>query len=34
MHAHIVASPASAEELRKHVTELNGFRISNTEESE
>ena len=27
MHAHILASPSSAEELRKHVTKLNAFRI-------
>ena len=26
MHAHILASPSSAEELRKHLTELNAFR--------
>ena len=26
MHAHILASPSSADELTKHLTELNGFR--------
>ena len=26
MHAHILASPSSAHELTKHVTELKGFR--------
>ena len=26
MHAHILASPSSADELRKHLTELNAFR--------
>ena len=26
MHAHILASPSSAEELKKHLTELNDFR--------
>ena len=27
MHAHILASPSSADELTKHLTKLNGFRI-------
>ena len=26
MHAHLLASPSSAEELRKHLTELNAYR--------
>ena len=26
MHAHTLASPPSADELKKHLTELNGFR--------
>ena len=26
MHAHILASPSSADELKKHLTDLNGFR--------
>ena len=26
MHAHILASPSSADELKKHLTELSGFR--------
>ena len=26
MHAHILASPSSADELKKHLTELFGFR--------
>ena len=26
MHAHILASPSSADELKKHLTEVNGFR--------
>ena len=34
MHAHILACPSSAEELRKHLTELDAFRISNSEEAE
>ena len=31
MHAHILASPSSADELTKHLTELNGFRIGERE---
>ena len=34
MHAHIFASPSSAVALRKHLTELNAFRISNAEEAD
>ena len=34
MHAHVLASPSSAEELRKHLTELNAFRILESEEAE
>ena len=34
MHAHILASPSSADELKKHLTELNGFRIEENEETE
>ena len=34
MHAHIFASPSSAEKLKKHLTELNVFRISSSEETE
>ena len=34
MHAHILASPSSADELKKHMTELNGFRIEENEETE
>ena len=34
MHAHILASPSSADELKKHLTELNGFRIEENEEIE
>ena len=34
MHAHILASPSSAEELRKHLTELNAFRNLESEEAE
>ena len=34
VHAHILASPSSAEELEKHLTELNAFRISNSGEAE
>ena len=34
MHAHVLASPSSAEELRKHLTELNAFRILESEETE
>ena len=34
MHAHVLASPPCAEGLRKHLTELNAFRISNSEEAE
>ena len=30
MHAHIFASPSSADELTKHLTELNGFRSDET----
>ena len=33
MHAHSLASPSSAEELRKNLTELNAFRISDPEQS-
>ena len=31
MHAHILASPSSADELTKHLTKLNGFRIVENE---
>ena len=31
MHAHILASPSSAEELRKHLTELNAYRDGEAE---
>ena len=34
MHARILASPSSAEESRKHLTELNAFRNSISEEAE
>ena len=34
MHAHVLASPSSAEELRKHLTELNAFRNLDSEEAE
>ena len=34
MHAHVLASPSSDEELRKHLTELNAFRISESEAAE
>ena len=34
MHAHILASPCSADELTKHLTKLNGFRIEENEEIE
>ena len=34
MQAHILASPSSAVDLKKHLTELNGFRISNSEEGD
>ena len=34
MNAHILASPSSADELKKHLTELNGFRIEENEETE
>ena len=27
MHAHTLASPSSADELKKHLTELNGFGV-------
>ena len=33
MHAHILASPSSADELKKHLTELNGFRIGEREDA-
>ena len=32
MLAHVLASPSSAEELRKHVTELNAYRDGEAEE--
>ena len=31
MHAHVLASPSSAEELRKHLTELNAYRDGEAE---
>ena len=31
MHAHVVASPFSAEELRKYLTELNAYRDGEAE---
>ena len=34
MHAHILASPSSAEELRNHLTELNAFRCLESEEAD
>ena len=34
MHAHILASPSSANELTKHLTRLNGFRTVESEEIE
>ena len=34
MHAHILASPSSADELTKHLTRLNGFRTVESEEIE
>ena len=34
MHANILASPCSADELTKHLTKLNGFRIEENEEIE
>ena len=34
MHAHILASPCSADELTKHLTKLNGFGIEENEEIE
>ena len=34
MNAHILASPSTADELQKHLTELNGFRIEENEETE
>ena len=32
MHAHVFASPSSAEELRKHLTELNAYRDGEAED--
>ena len=32
MHAHILASPSSAEELRKQLTELNAYRDGEAED--
>ena len=34
MHAHVLASPSSAEELRNHLTELNAFRSLESEEAD
>ena len=34
MQAHFLASPPSAEEPRKHLTELNSFRNLDSEEAE
>ena len=34
MHAHILASPSSAEELRNPLTELNAFRSLESEEAD
>ena len=31
MHAHVLASPSSAEELRKYLTELNAYRDGEAE---
>ena len=31
MHAHVLASPSSAEESRKHLTELNAYRNGEAE---
>ena len=33
MHAHILASPSTADELTKHLTELKGFRSTNLEDA-
>ena len=34
MNVHVLASPSSDEELRKHLTELNAFRILESEAAE
>ena len=34
MHAHILASPSSAQELRNHLTEVNAFRSLESEEAD
>ena len=31
MHAHVLASPSSAEELRRHLTKLNAYRDGEAE---
>ena len=33
MHAHILASPSTADELTRHLTELNGFRSTELEDA-